>query len=59
MTSIDSIANLVKVSVEFVQKTQLGYEKALVLLQDKSLSLQKIAAETGLMLEVVQDLKRN
>ncbi len=58
MTSIDSIANLVKVSVEFVQNTQIGYEKALVMLRNKNHSIQKIADETGLMLEVVQDLKR-
>lgn len=58
ITSIDSIANLVKVPVEFVKKTQIGYEKALMMLQNKNNSAQKIADETGLMLEVVQDLRR-
>ena len=55
---IDTIANLVKVTVDFVQKTKAGYEKALLMLQDESNTAQKIATETGLMLEVVQDLKK-
>ncbi len=46
-------------SVEFVQKTQIGYEKALIMLQNKDNSVQKIADETGLMLEVIQDLKHS
>ena len=40
------------------QKTKAGYEKALLMLQDESNTAQKIATETGLMLEVVQDLKK-
>ena len=55
---IDTIANLVKVTVDFVQKTKAGYEKTLLMLQDESNTVQKIATETGLMLEVVQDLKK-
>lgn len=55
--SLDSMANLVKVSIDFVQKTKEGYEKALIMLKDENNTAQQIAAETGLMLQVVEDLK--
>ena len=55
--SVDSIANLVKVSVDFAQKTKEGYEKAMIMLQDENNTTQHVAEETGLMLQVVEDLK--
>ncbi|MBL7818795.1 MAG: hypothetical protein JNL70_27600 [Saprospiraceae bacterium] len=57
ITSTDTIANLVRVTPEMVEKTKQAYAKALTLLQNKNNSNQKIADETGLMLEVVQNIK--
>jgi hypothetical protein len=57
--SLETIAEFATVELAFVVKTKAAYLMALPLLTKKNKSPQFIAEQTGLMLEVVEKLKKN
>lgn len=54
--SLETIAEIADVSLDFVEKIKIGYENAITLLRIKKKTLKEIAAETGLMLAVVEKI---
>jgi lipoate synthase len=56
---LELIAECVEESLTFVKKTKKAYLRALPLLEDKNTTLETISKKTGLMLEVVERLKKN
>jgi predicted transposase YdaD len=57
--SLETIAEFATVELAIVVKTKAAYLMALPLLTKKNKSAQSIAEQTGLMLEVVEKLKKN
>ena len=57
--SLETIAEFAEVELAFVVKTKAAYLMALPLLTKKNTTTQTIAEQTGLMLEVVEKLKKN
>jgi predicted transposase YdaD len=57
--SLETIAEFAIVELAFVVKTKAAYLTALTLLPNKHKTAQSIADETGLMLEVVEKLKKD
>jgi predicted transposase YdaD len=57
--SLETIAEFATVEMAFVVKTKAAYLMALPLLSKKNKSAQSVADQTGLMLEVVEKLKKN
>jgi hypothetical protein len=57
--SLETIAEFAVVDMAFVVKTKAAYQTALTLLTNKNKTTQTIAEQTGLMLEVVEKLKKN
>jgi hypothetical protein len=57
--SLETIAEFAIVELAFVIRTKSAYLTALTLLSKKHKTAQSIADETGLMLEVVENLKKN
>ncbi len=57
--SLETVAEFANVELAFVVKTKASYLMALALLTKKNKMTQAIAEQTGLMLEVVEKLKKN
>ena len=56
--SLETIAEFADVELSFVKKTKAAYLSALALLEKEKKTSEAIAEQTGLMLEVVEKLKR-
>ena len=56
---IETIAEFADVTLDFVAKTKAGYLKTLYLLEKDKKTMTEISEKTGLMLDLVEKLKKN
>lgn len=59
IVSLETVAVFADVKLAFVEKTNAAYMSALALLKKGKKTPEAIAKQTGLMLEVVEKIKKN